>query len=621
MDSLQTYVALSRYAKYLDEEGRREQWYETVGRYVNHVIIPSIGDDATTLELQQAILHMDVLPSMRGLMTAGPALERDNVALFNCAYFPIDHKRAFDEALYILMCGTGDGFSVERQYVNKLPDVPTLTDSSDVIVVEDSKVGWAKALRKLIEHLYDGQIPQYDLSQLRPHGARLKTFGGRASGPDPLKRLFDLVIHIFTAAQGRKLTSYECHRILCKIGESVVSGGVRRSALISLSNLSDDRMRRAKSGQWWETTPELSLANNSVCYTEQPDFDLFLAEWHSLYQSKSGERGIFNRVAADKQVARSGRRETGHQWGTNPCSEIILRPNQFCNLSSVVVRAGDDLDTLLRKVRLATILGTLQATYTNFRYLRPIWKKNTEEEALLGVSLTGVMDHAVLSQVSDEAKQWLTRMKEEAVVTNAEWAAKLGINASAAITCIKPEGTVSQLTNSSSGLHPRYAGFYTRRVRGDSKDPLSNFMIEQGVPYEEDVMQPGQVVFSFPVAGPEKSVYRNERGAIAQMEHWKMLQDYWCEHKPSITVYYHPNEFLSLGQWVWDNFDSISGVAFLPYDSGTYQQAPYEEIDEATYLRQVAAFPSIDWSAFHESDDHTIGTQTLACTGDKCDLY
>lgn len=621
MDNLQKYIAKSRYAKYLDEEGRREEWYETVGRYVNNVILPAIDDNDIALELQQSILHQEVLPSMRGLMTAGAALDRDNVAIFNCAYLPVDHKRAFDETLYILMCGTGVGFSVERQYVNKLPDVPTLSDIDNVIVVEDSKVGWAKAFRKLIGALYDGDIPTYDLTQLRPHGSRLKTFGGRASGPEPLRRLFEHTIHIFKQAQGRKLNSYECHSIMCKIGESVVSGGVRRSALISLSNLSDDRMRKAKSGDWRQRAPELTLANNSVCYTEQPEFSAFLEEWHSLHDSYSGERGIFNRVAATKQVARIGRRDADHAFGTNPCSEIILRPYQFCNLSSVVVRAGDSLDTLLRKVRLASILGTIQATYTNFRYLRPIWRKNTEEEALLGVSLTGVMDHEVLSQVSDEAKQWLEAMKNEAVLVNAAWAAKLGINASTAITCVKPEGTVSQLTNSASGLHPRYAGFYIRRVRGDDKDPLSTFMKEQGVPYEVDVAQPGQLVFSFPVRGPEKSVYRNERTAIQQLEHWKMLQDHWCEHKPSITVYYHPSEFLGLGQWVWDHFDSISGVAFLPYDGGTYEQAPYEEITEAQYLEKERSFPSIAWSDFYESDDFTIGTQTLACTGDKCDIY
>lgn len=621
MDQFQEYIGLSRYARYLDEQGRRETWEETVARYVNNVVAPAKGVMSLDAErLHEAIVNMEVLPSMRGLMTAGPALERDNVAIFNCAYAPIDHPRAFDEALYILMCGTGFGFSVERQYVSKLPEVPELAHTDGTIVVEDSKVGWAKGLRKLIGALYAGDIPSYDLSLLRPHGARLVTFGGRASGPEPLRLLFEHVIRIFKQAQGRRLTSYECHSIMCKIGESVVSGGVRRSALISLSNLSDDRMRRAKSGQWWELSPELSLANNSVAYTEKPDFDSFLSEWVSLYESKSGERGIFNRVAAKRQASVSGRRDNSLDFGTNPCSEIILRPSQFCNLSSVVVRQGDDLDDLVRKVELATILGTIQATYTNFRYLRPIWKRNTEEEALLGVSLTGVMDHPILGNVSDEAKEWLKAMKEKAVETNAEWAARLGINQSTAITCVKPEGTVSQLTNSASGLHPRYADYYIRRVRGDSKDPLSDFLKAQGVPWEDDVMQPGQVVFSFPIASPEGSITRDQRGALEQLEHWKMLQDHWCEHKPSITVYYKPSEFLSVGQWVWDNFDSISGVAFLPYDNGGYQQAPYEEITKDRYEALAAAMPAINWTEFRELTDNTIGSQTLACVGGSCEI-
>lgn len=625
MDQYQEYIALSRYSRFIEELGRRETWDETVLRYMKHVVSPVVVDSKDTRYIRdvlyEAIRNQEVLPSMRGLMTAGPALDRDNVALFNCSYLPVDHPRAFDETLYILMCGTGVGFSVERQYVSKLPEVPELARVDSTIVVEDSKVGWAKGLRKLIGALYAGDIPSYDLSQLRPHGARLKTFGGRASGPEPLRQLFEHTIRTFMGAQGRRLNSYECHSIMCKIGESVVSGGVRRSALISLSNLSDDRMRRAKSGNWWEHAPELSLANNSVAYTEKPDFDSFYKEWGALYESKSGERGFFSRVAADKQVARIGRREPGREWGTNPCSEIILRPYQFCNLSSVVVRADDDLDALLRKVELATILGTIQATYTDFRYLRPVWKRNTEEEALLGVSLTGVMDHPVLSQTGPEAVRYLEKMKEVAVVTNATWAAKLGINVAAAITCVKPEGTVSQLTNSASGLHPRYSKLYIRRVRGDAKDPLSTFLKEQGVPWEDDVMQPGQVVFSFPVKGPEKSVYRNERSAIEQMEHWKMMQDSWCEHKPSCTIYYKPDEFLALGQWVWDNFESISGVAFLPYDSGTYRQAPYEEVTEEVYAKLRDSMPTIDWTLFREEGDNTIGSQTLSCTGDKCDIF
>lgn len=625
MDQYRNYIALSRYARYLPEENRRETWDETVDRYLDNVVLPKLGlvegQRAIFDSLSKAIKDQDVLPSMRALMTAGPALERDHVAGYNCSYLPIDHPRAFDEALYILMCGTGVGFSVERQYVSRLPEVPEqLTPVESTIVVEDSKVGWAKGFRKLLGALYAGDIPSYDLSQLRPSGARLKTFGGRASGPEPLKRLFDFTIQTFQNARGRKLNSLECHRIMCKIGESVVSGGVRRSALISLSNLSDDRIRHAKDGMWWQERPELGLANNSVAYTEQPEFDAFLREWITLYESKSGERGIFFRGAAERQVASLGRRATGYEWGTNPCSEIILRPYQFCNLSSVVVRPEDDLAALLRKVELATILGTVQATLTNFRYLRPIWRKNTEEEALLGVSLTGIMDHPVLSKVSDEAKEWLSRMREAAVSTNAVYAASLGINPAAAITCVKPEGTVSQLTNSASGLHPRYSAYYVRRVRGSADDPLSRFLAASGVPTEPDVNAPNTVVHSFPVKGPEAGVFRNDLTAIEQLEHWKMMQEVWCEHKPSITVYYSPDEFMGVGQWVWDNFHMLSGVSFLPRDNGSYLQAPYEEISKEQYEDMAARMPTLLWDLFREEEDYTTGAQTLACSANGCEV-
>jgi ribonucleoside-triphosphate reductase len=622
LNNYQHFIALSRYARYLESEKRRETWEETVSRYIVNVVKRTKVDPETVIELNDAIYGMDVLPSMRSLMTAGPALDRDHVAGYNCSYLPVDHPRAFDEALYILRCGTGVGYSVERQYVSKLPIVPDeLTAVDTTIVVDDSKVGWAKAVRKLIGALYSGDLPNWDVSNLRPHGARLKTFGGRASGPEPLLALFQFIVATFKGATGRRLNSLECHDIMCKIGESVVSGGVRRSALISLSNLSDQRMAHAKDGAWSKITPHRSLANNSVAYTEKPDFVSFLREWTQLYESYSGERGIFYRAAAEKQATKSGRRLGGFDWGTNPCSEIILRPYQFCNLSSVVVRAGDSLHALLRKVRLATILGTVQATQTRFRYLRPIWKRNTEEEALLGVSLSGIMDHPVLSTVSDEAKRWLTEMKEVAIETNREWAAKLGINPAAAITCVKPEGTVSQLTDSASGLHPRYARWYIRRVQSDTTDPLADFMARSGVPTESYRAQPNTVVQAFPLAAPEGAVTRHEVGAIAQMEHWKMMQDFWCEHKPSITVYYKPEEFLSLGQWVWDHFDEISGVAFLPYDTGTYEQAPYEEISEEKYEELMRTFPmNIYWDMFTEDEDNTVASQTLACVGTNCEV-
>ena len=627
MNDYQMMIAKSRYARYLDEEGRRETWEETVARYVRNVLQPPIEAIMPTIDavnvlgdLGMSIVDMDAMPSMRAMMTAGAALDRDNVAGYNCSYLPVDHPRSFDEAMYILLCGTGVGFSVERQYTSKLPQVPECFDSGETIVVADSKIGWATALRKLIAGLYDGEVCSWDVSGLRPSGARLKTFGGRASGPEPLVDLFKFVVEVFKNAKGRRLSSLECHDIMCKIGESVVVGGVRRSALISLSNLSDDRMRNAKSGQWWDINPQRSLANNSVCYTEKPTFDSFLREWGSLYESKSGERGIFYRGAAQKQAAKNGRRDINHDFGTNPCSEIILRPYQFCNLSEVIVRQNDNLDDLLRKVEHATILGTIQSTYTNFRYLRSIWKKNTEEERLLGVSLTGVMDHPLLSKVCDESKEWLGKMREHAVAVNRDWADRLGIPHSTAITCVKPSGTVSQLVDSASGLHPRYALHYIRRVRHDAKDPLATFLKEQGVPWEVDAFNPSTLVFSFPQKAPDTAVLRNDMTAIEQMEHWKMLQDHWCEHKPSITVYYRDDEFLKLGQWVWDNFDSVSGVAFLPHSDHTYKQAPYEEITEEQYNEYYRSLPAIQWEKFYEEGDNTTGTQTLACTGNACEL-
>jgi ribonucleoside-triphosphate reductase len=617
----QEYIHKSRYARYLDDKGRRETWEETVDRYVDNVIRPHVTEPLTVEVLRNSIADLEVMPSMRGLMTAGPALERDNAAIFNCAYLPVDHPRAFDEAMYILLCGTGVGFSVERQYIAKLPEVAEeFHDSGTVINVRDSKIGWATSLKELLSLLYDGQVPKWDVSKIRPHGARLKTFGGRASGPEPLVKLFQFVVNTFRNAAGRKLTSLECHDIMCKIGEAVVVGGVRRSAMISLSNLSDDRMRRAKSGQWYVEDPQRGLANNSVCFTEKPDFPSFLKEWNSLYESKSGERGFFNRVAAQKQAAKNGRRDPNHEFGTNPCSEIILRPYQFCNLTEVVVRKEDSLEDLRRKVRIAAMLGTVQAKYTNFRYLRPIWRKNTEEEALLGVSMTGVMDHPVLSKTGPETAEWLDVLKDEAILANVEWAGKLGVNVSTAITCVKPSGTVSQLTDTASGLHPRYSSHYIRRVRNDAKDPLSGFLKAQGVPWEEALGNPSTLVFSFPHKAPEGAVCRNDRTAIQQLEHWLMIQEHWCEHKPSITVYYRDNEFLALGQWVWEHFDKLSGVAFLPHSDHLYMQAPYEEIDAVDYAAMQFTIPPIRWEDFVETEDNTTGTQTFACVGDKCEI-
>ena len=584
------------------------------------------------------------MPSMRAVMTAGAALERCNVGGFNCSYLPIDNQRAFDELMYILMSGTGVGFSVERQYTNQLPEVADKVYECDTtIVVRDSKIGWASALKQLISLLYNGAIPKWDLSKIRPAGARLKTFGGRASGPDPLNDLFNFTVNLFTGATGRKLSSIECHDLCCKIADIVVVGGVRRSALISLSNLTDGRMRRAKSGQWWEDNPQRALANNSACYTEKPDMAAFMEEWSSLYESRSGERGIFSRVAAKRVAERNGRRDGQHEFGTNPCSEIILRPNQFCNLSEVVVRATDTFDDLKRKVRHATILGTLQSTLTDFRYLRPIWRKNTEEECLLGVSLTGIMDHPILN--GTESPSWyrefgnlsdyvtgfescttleeiLTALKQVAIDTNKEWAAKLGINQSTAITCVKPSGTVSQLVNSSSGIHPRFSKYYIRTVRADKKDPLSSVLQEQGIPCEEDVMKPSNLVFSFPQKAPEDAVCVKDVTAMEQLWLWKIYQDAWCEHKPSVTVYYKDNEFLDIGAWVYKNFDNVSGISFLPYSDHTYKQAPYQEITEEEYNKLSSSMPEIDWKALeeYEKEDMTTSTKELACTGNSCEI-
>jgi len=620
MEEYQSFIHKSRYARYLDDEGRRETWDETVDRYVSFW-----SEQLTPKELQdlaESIYSLQVMPSMRALMTAGEALNRDHVAGYNCAYLAVDHVRAFDETLYILMCGTGVGYSVERQYVNQLPEVAEeIHDSDTIITVSDSKIGWASAYRELVSLLYAGKSPQWDLSRVRAAGERLKTFGGRSSGPAPLDDLFRFTTQLFKGAAGRKLTSIECHDLMCKIASIVVVGGVRRSALISLSNLTDQRMRHAKDGQFWETTPYRSLANNSVCYTENPDIEIFMEEWLSLLRSKSGERGIFNRVAAQRQVERIGRRDPEHEFGCNPCSEIILRPAQFCNLTEVVVRPTDSVSDLQRKVRLATILGTLQSTLTDFRYLRAIWKRNCEEERLLGVSLTGILDHPVLGNPnSKELPGILDELRKEAISTNKKWADKLGINQSSAITCVKPSGTVSQLVNSASGIHARYAPYYIRRVRSDRKDPLAQWMRDQGFPYEEDSFNQDVDVFSFPQKAPVKAVFEGDRTSLQQLELWKIYQDNWCEHKPSITVHYREEEFLDVGAWIYSHFDEVSGVAFLPKDDHVYPQAPYEAISKETYHEMVRSMPKADWSTFEETYDNTTSSQELACSAGACEV-
>ena len=633
MDIYQQFIHKSRYARWLENENRRETWDETVKRYFDFFekhLEGKKGIKEQRKELEQAVLNMEIMPSMRSLMTAGDALERDNVAGYNCAYLAVNKTRAFDECLFILMCGTGVGFSVERREVEKLPEVPDeLFDTDTTIVVADSKIGWAKAYKELIQMLYAGQIAKWDMSKVRPAGERLKTFGGRSSGKEPLDNLFRFTVEIFQSAKGRKLSSIECHDLMCKIAEIVVVGGVRRSALISLSNLTDERMRKAKSGQWWLDNTQRALSNNSVAYTEKPDVNIFLKEWMALIESKSGERGIFNRVAAKKQVEKLGdRRDSNYNFGTNPCSEIILRDKEFCNLTEVVVRPEDTPATLAEKVRLAAILGTWQATLTDFRYLSKEWKTNCEEEALLGVSLTGIMDNKYTNgnEVVEDfpLSETLNYLKNIAIETNKKVAKHLGINPSAAITCVKPSGTVSQLVDASSGIHARHSPHYIRTVRGDKKDPLCQFLVDKGIPHESDVTKPEHTwVFSFPIKTAKNAICRNDKTAIEQLEFWKLYQEHWCEHKPSVTITVKEEEWIEVGAWVFKNFDMISGISFLPYSDHSYKQAPYQECNEEEYNAMVAKFPKdIDWNelSIYEVEDNTRGSQEYACTGDKCEI-
>ena len=624
MDQYREYIAASRYARYIDDKSRRETWEETVQRFIDYIFdrTPAIAEDKETKkELFNAILNHELMPSMRALMTAGKSADRDNTCIYNCSYLPVDDPKSFDEAMFILLCGTGVGFSVESKYINQLPEVPEkMFDSEHTIAVHDSKEGWAKSLRLLLAHLYSGEVPRWDISKVRPAGARLKTFGGRASGPEPLVDLFEFAVSMFKHAKGRKLNSLECHDLMCKIGEVVVVGGVRRSAMISLSDLNDERIRHAKTGPWWETAPHRALANNSAVYNETPTVGKFMEEWVSLYNSHSGERGIFNREAAKKTVAKYGHRDVGYDFGTNPCSEIILRPYQFCNLTEAVIRHDDTKETLLRKVRLATILGTIQSSFTKFPYLRKVWQRNTEEERLLGVSFTGIYDNKLTCTQGEELNVILTQLREMARATNKQWAERLGIPTSAAITCVKPSGTVSQLVDSASGIHPRHAKYYIRRVRGDKKDPLSQFLIQQGIPNEECVYKPTQtVVFSFPQKAPD-GLTRDDITPIKHLELWLTYQRFWCEHKPSVTISVEEKDWPSVGAWTWENFSEISGVSYLPYDGGTYRQAPYEECTEEQYNELKAKIPTINWSELKEETDNVEGVQTLACSAGSCDI-
>mgnify|MGYP003308681186 FL=1 len=620
----QAFIHTSRYARWLEDENRRETWPETVRRYMDNVVKPKLKTKTEFKKIEEQILNLSVMPSMRALMTAGAALDRDNTAGYNCSYLPVDDPKAFDEAMYILLCGTGVGFSVERQYIQNLPEVPELSESETTVVVKDSKEGWAKGLRQVLALLWAGEIPKWDVSQVRPAGARLKTFGGRASGPAPLIDLFNFCVNTFRSASGRKLSSIECHDLMCYIGQIVVVGGVRRSAMISLSNLSDGRMRHAKSGNWWETAGHRALANNSVCYTEKPDSETFMREWLALVESKSGERGVFNRQACKVLAERSGRRDPNHEFGTNPCSEISLRPYQFCNLTEVVVRATDSLRDIKDKVEVATILGTIQSTYTKFPYLRKIWQRNTEEERLLGVSLTGVMDNPIMTSANKNLARDLESLKEYAVYVNSVWSKSLGVEQSTAVTCCKPSGTVSQLVDSASGIHARHSLHYIRTVRGDNKDPLTQFMKSKGIPFEPCVMKPDSTtVFSFPIAAPRRSITRNDMTAIQQLEMWLVYQRHWTEHKPSVTITVKDNEWMEVGAFVYKNFDEMSGVSFLPHSDHSYQQAPYQDCNKKDYEILKSIMPNkIDWSELSafEAEDTTKSSQTFACTGEVCEM-
>ena len=632
MNDYQNIIAMSRYARWIEEKGRRETWQETVTRLLNYYRDFLKDKHNFTLpkevytDLYVAITTLKVMPSMRAMMTAGPALERNHIASYNCSYLSVDSPRAFDECLYILMHGTGVGFSVERQFISQLPKVPDEFENSETtIIVQDSKEGWHRSYKELINLLYAGMVPQWDMSRVRPAGAKLKTFGGRASGPDPLENLFMFTTNIFKRASGRKLSSIECHDLMCKIADVVVVGGVRRSALISLSNLSDDRMRHAKSGSWWETESQRTLSNNSVCYTEKPDIGTFMREWVALYDSKSGERGIFNRTSAQKQAAKYERRPADVEYGTNPCCEIILRPKQFCNLSEVVVREEDTPETLQKKVELATILGTIQSCFTDIKGLSRQWTKNTEEERLLGVSLTGIMDNKMLAnKTKDNLPALLENLRLWAVATNSKWAKLLDIEPSAAITCVKPSGTVSQLVNAASGIHPRHNDYYIRTIRADKKDPLTQFLIDKGFPCEDAAENPDStVVFSFPFKSPTNAVNRKDISAIEHLTLWKIYANHWCEHKPSITVSLKEPEWLEVANFVYTNFDDMSGISFLPMTEHMYKQAPYQDCNKETYFSLLEKMPiGVNWESFssYEKEDLTSGTQELACTADACEV-
>jgi len=616
------FVYIRTYSRWIEEKKRRETWEETVDRFMNFIVKERVDKipNKVLKKIKEKILNFEVMPSMRAMWSAGNAAKNENVSMYNCAFTAVDKPEAFAESLYILMCGTGLGYSVEKEIIEQFPTIPKIEiDKKETIVIEDSRKGWADSLKYLVNSLFEGKDIDFDYSQLRPKGARLITMGGRSSGPAPLINLHQYIRETFFKAQGRKLTPIECSDIMNQIADSVVVGGVRRSSQISLSDLEDEEMRNAKI---WPFPPRRSMSNNSAIYRIKPKAVEFLKEWASLAISGTGERGIFNIETAQKNCPE--RRKGKYIQGVNPCGEVNLRNKQFCNLSEVVITENDDFDTLLDKVETATWLGVIQSTFTDFPYLSKEWKKNCEEERLLGVSLTGQMDNPIILSV-----EILKALKRKAQKI-AEHASKImEINNPTAITLVKPSGTVSQLVDSSSGIHTRYAKYYIRRYRISSTDPLLKMIKDQGITVkpengQEDLKENeiSTYVISFPIKSPENAVTRNNLSAIEQLEWYKKIQTNYCEHNASMTVYVKDEEWFEVGNWVYKNWNIVNGISFLPYDGGKYKQAPYEEITEEQYNKLIKSFKTIDYSQLskYELEDNTEGAKMYNCSGDKCEI-
>ncbi|MDA0320449.1 MAG: recombinase [Proteobacteria bacterium] len=621
--TMEEYVYISKYSKFLHDQNRRETWAETVKRYKANVLDRHLSNEMAEI-IARAILNLEVVPSMRMLATAGPALDRDNVCGYNCAYKAITQPRDFSDALFILSSGTGMGYSVEKKYISQLPKVPSSVKMDEVsFTVQDSREGWQEAVQFAMEEGFLGNIYEYDLSLLRPEGAILKTFGGRSSGPEPLRKTLNYINDLFKKAAGRQLTSLECHDLMCMIASCIVAGGVRRSAMISLGDIDDVEMRNAKNWSLGAFPEERHSANNSYVTNGTPSKEEFEAEWSAMVAGKSGERGIFNRASAKAQAEKFGRKVA--DFGCNPCSEILLVDDgQFCNLSEVIIRADDDFYDLKRKVELATIIGTVQSTFTHFPALPKNWTDNCEEERLLGVSMTGIMDNPLTNGVLAGLPGRLNELRNFAIDTNKKWAEKLGISAAASVTCVKPSGSVSALTGTASGIHSRWSDYYIRRTIQSNADPLTQLMIDEGIPHEPSATKPDlETVFSFPIASPLGAVTNGTRSAIEQMEMWLTYQRNWTTHKVSATISVKSDEWDDLAKFVYDHFDEIAGVSFLPYDDHAYVQAPYEQISAEKYEELNLAFPiSVNWSRLpeFEIEDTTKASQELACTGGACEI-